>query len=77
MAPLSLGEEVAWSRPLARGIDGDCGELLIIPYADTAYSPTTEEFFWSNGQYREAFDHLYQGELPYWRAKTRLSWSVD
>lgn len=31
MAPLSLGEEVAFSRPLACRIDGDCGNLLIIP----------------------------------------------
>lgn len=32
MVPLSLGEEVAWSRPLAHWIDGDCGKLLIMTY---------------------------------------------
>lgn len=32
MAPLSLGEEVAWSRPLAQRIDGGRGKLLIITY---------------------------------------------
>ena len=32
MAPLSLGEEVACSRPLAHWIYGDCGKLLIITY---------------------------------------------
>lgn len=32
MAPLSLGEEVAWTRPLAHWIYGDCGKLLIVTY---------------------------------------------